>query len=113
MLWSEKEIINYKNYGSFYRHVNKRLSNGRGMGTLIDASGSPATNDKKANLFNNYFGSVCITTDNGDILTVNKIVPDNVVLDDIDFNRNAVLRALKKIKPNESSGPDNLPPCLF
>ena len=58
----------------------------------------------------NYFGSVC-TTDNGDIPTVNKIVPDKVALDDIDDidNRNAVLRALKKIKPNESSGPDNRP----
>ena len=89
------------------------MSNGRGIGTIIDASGSPVTNDmEKANLFNNYFGSVC-TTDNGDIPAVNKIVPDNVALDDIDFNRNAVLRALKKIKPNESSGPDNLPPVFF
>ena len=105
----EREIIDSKNNGSFYRHVNKRLSNGRGIGTHIDASGSPVTNDKeKANLFNNYYGSVC-TTDNGDIPTVNKIVPDNVALYDIDFNRNDVLRTLKKIKPNESSGPDNLP----
>ena len=99
--------------GFFYRHVNKRLSNGSGTGTLIDASRSPVTNDKeKANLFNNYFGSVC-TTGNGDIPTVNKIVPDYVAHDDIDFNRNAVLCALKKIKPNESSGPDNLPPVFF
>ena len=34
----EREIMNSKNNGSFYRHVNKRLSNGRGTGTLIDAS---------------------------------------------------------------------------
>ena len=84
------------------------MSNGRGIDTLIDASGSHVTIDKeKANLFSYYFGSVC-TTDNGDIPAVNKIVPDNVALDDIDFNRNAVLRALWKIKPNESIGPDNL-----
>ena len=89
------------------------MSNGSGIDTLIDASGSPVTNEQeKAKLFNNYFGSIC-TTDNGDIPTVNKIVPDNVALDDIDFNRNAVLHALKKIKPNESSGPDNLPPVFF
>ena len=70
-------------------------------------------NDKeKANLFNNYFASVC-TTDNGDIPAVKKIVPDSVALDDIDFNRNVVLRALKKIKLSESSGPDNLPPVFF
>ena len=107
------EIINSKNNGSFYKHVNKRLSNGRGTGTLIDASSSPVTNDKeKANLFNNYFGSVC-TTDNGDIPAVNKIVPDNVALDDSDFNRNAVLHALKKIKSNESSVPDNFLPVFF
>ena len=43
----EREIINSKNNGSFDRHVNKRLSNGRGIGTLIDASGSPVTNDKE------------------------------------------------------------------
>ena len=55
----EREIINTKNNGTFYRHVKKRLSNGIGTGTLIDASGSPVTNDKeKANLFNNYFGSL-------------------------------------------------------
>ena len=58
----EREIINSKNNGSFYRHVNKHLSNGRGTGTLVDVSGSPVTNDKKkANLFNNYFGSVYMT----------------------------------------------------
>ena len=104
----KRKIINSKNNGTFYRHVNKRLSNGRGIGTLIDASGLPFTNDKKANLFNKYFGSIC-ATDNGDIPTVNKIVPNIVVPDDIDFNRNSVLCALKKIKPNESSRPDNFP----
>ena len=108
----EREIIHSKNNGSFFRHVNDCLSNGRGTGTLIDA-GSPVTNDKeKTNLFNNYFSSVC-TKDNGDIPAVNKIVLDNVALDDIVFNRNTVLRALKKIKPNESSGPDNLPIVFF
>ena len=62
-------------------------------------------------LFNKYFGSVC-TTDNGDIPTVDRIVPDNVALDDVDFNRDSILRALGKIKPNESSGPDYLRPVF-
>ena len=43
----EREIINSKNNGTFYRHVNKRLSNGICIGTLMDASGSPVTNDKE------------------------------------------------------------------
>ena len=54
-----KERNNSKNNDFFYRPVNKRLSKGRGISTLIDASGSPVTNDKEeATLFNNYFGSV-------------------------------------------------------
>ena len=101
----EREIIYLKNNGTFYRHVNKRSSSGIGIGNLIFESGSPVTHDKKANLFNNYFGSVC-TTDNGDISTENKIVPDNVALDNVDFNRNSVLRALKKrLSPMNQAGP--------
>ena len=89
------------------------MSNGKGIATLIDASGSPATNDKeKANLFNNYFGSVC-TTDDGDIPTINKIVPDNVSLDDTDFNWNSVLRALQRLSPTNIAGPIISPLCFF
>ena len=65
----EREIINSKNNGSFYRHVNKRVSNGRVIGTPIDVSGSPLPNDKeKANLFKNYFGSVCTTGNESEIV---------------------------------------------
>ena len=39
----EREIINSKNNGSFYRHVNKRLSNGRGTGTLSMRRVVPST----------------------------------------------------------------------
>ena len=104
----EREIINSKNNGTFYRHVNKRLSNGRSIGTVVDAPGSPVTNDKEMA----HLVSVC-RTDNGDISMVNGIVSDNVALYDIDFNRNSVFRALKKINPNKSIGSDNLSPVVF
>ena len=50
-IWIENtKRDNSKTNGTIYRHINKRVSNGKGIGTLIDASDSPVTNDKeKAN----------------------------------------------------------------
>ena len=52
-------------------------------------------------------------TDIGNIPTVNRIVSDNVALHNVDFNHDSILRAFRKIKTNESIGPDNLPPGIF
>ena len=90
------------------------MSNGRGIGTLIDASDSPVNNDKeKANLLKNYYFLLGMYDRQWWCSTVNWIVPANAALDDIDFKRDPVLRALKKIKPNESSGSDDLSTVFF
>ena len=40
-------------------------------------------------------------------------MPDTVSLDVINFTPEKVIAAIKKLKPNKSSGPDGLPPLLF
>jgi hypothetical protein len=60
----ENKIITSNNLGAFYNHVNRRLSNHKGIGPLKDTNGNFVFNDnERANIFNNYFCSVC-TVDN-------------------------------------------------
>jgi hypothetical protein len=66
----------------------------------------------KANILNNYFGSVC-TVDNGNKPSVRRVVPDSVGIGKINFSPMTVLRAINKIKSNTSSGPDGFPPRPF
>ena len=51
--------------------------------------------------------------DNGIIPETPNVALNNASLDSIDFNPSAVLRALKKVKSNESSGPMVFLPLLF
>jgi len=57
----EDEVIKSNNLGTFYKFVNKRLKYRNVIGALVDDSGNIITNDDdKANLFNDYFGSVVL-----------------------------------------------------
>ena len=60
---------------------------------------------------------LCCTADNGDIPTKTKLfLNPYLYIDNTDMaslSCESVLRALGKIKPNESNGPDNLLPSLF
>jgi len=57
--------INGGNLGKFYRFVNSRLSNKRGVGILKDTNGVHLTSDsERAELLNNYYCSAC-THDDG------------------------------------------------
>ena len=51
--------------------------------------------------------------DDGIIPKTPNVAPNNASLDRIDLNPSSVLRALKKVKSHESSGPDGFPPLLF
>ena len=58
-------MINSNIFGSFYKYANCKISNHRGIGTLLDNAGNTYSNDLgKANVLNNYFSSVC-TLDDG------------------------------------------------
>ena len=68
------------------------------------------TDTEKANLLNEYFGSLGVV-DNNVIPICNSALGNDSVLDTIEFNtQNVGLRAaICKLKSNLSSGPDCLP----
>ena len=109
----ENVIFNSNNLGSFYKYANRKLSNHRGIGTLLDNAGNTHGNDlDKANLLNNYFSSVC-ALDNGLIPDVVQLVSQSDEIDSISFSPVFVARALCKVKPSHSCEPDCLPSVLY
>ena len=102
----EQEIIDADNLGKFYRFVNNRTSCKSGIGTLIDAENKPVIDDRqKASLLNDFFATAG-TVDNGVSVDIEREVPDSVSLDNINFSPEAILRAIRKIKPKTMAGPD-------
>ena len=78
---------------------------------LIDANGKLLTYDlDKASVLNNFFGSVGIT-DNGHQPTCTQPDIDDALCSVI-FTPTAVLKAIKKTKNNNTSGPDGFPSTL-
>jgi len=62
-------------------------------------------------MFNKYFASVSIS-DNGKSGQTVQALSTNT-LESIVLDERSVLLAIRKLKPNLSSGPDGLPPLLF
>ena len=110
---TEERIIQANNLGAFYKHVNQqRLRHRDSIAALVDDSGFVVTAiDKKADMFNKYFASVG-TLDNGNSVQVLQVPPSNT-LESIVFDECSILLAIRKLKPNLSSGPDGLPPPLL
>jgi len=74
----EKRVVDNNNFGTFYKHINNRLSCRTGVGALRSDDGTVTTTDtSKAELLNDYFSSTC-TRDNGVLPAFDKLVPDNV-----------------------------------
>ena len=87
-----------KNLGRFYKFVNARLANKNGIGTLKNSSGEAVTNDTdRANLLNEYFSSVNVPDDG--VLPNFSDRSGGGKLDNITFNRNVIIKAIKKLKP--------------
>ena len=108
----EQKVIEANSTGAFYKHVNRRLRYKAGVGPLFDDDGKLVTNDLyKSELLNKYFASVGVT-DNGIMPSVVYDTPSNK-LNSIIFTKASVLKAMKKLKYNLSSGPDGLPPLFF
>jgi len=93
--------------------VNSRLACRTGVGVLRKGDGTVAATDtSKAELLNNYFGSVC-TKDDGSLPAFDKLVPENVAFSNVTFtpeNVERVMRKLKKVLPVDQM--DSLPFCL-
>ena len=109
----ERKVIEANNTGDFYKFVNRRLSCRSGVGALRDNADKLITDDKqRADMLNQFFGSVG-SQDDGNIPDMKSRVENGVHLDSVRFDCAAVMKALKKLKPNLAAGPDRLPPLLF
>ena len=58
------------------------------------------------------FSAVC-TVDNGVTPAFDNRTKDGATLDNIEFNRGTVMRAIKRLKNNTASGPDGMPPIMY
>ena len=109
----EQKIIEYNNAGCFYRFVNNKLSCGRGLGELGDGKVGIIVSDAEwADLLNDYFGFVC-TADNGTMTAVERLVPNGVDLEPIEFTPGEVHASIKKLKAGGASGSNGFLPLLF
>ena len=60
----ENNIIQTNNVGVFYKYINNRIRYRKAIGSLLDDSGNVVTSDqRKAEMFNNYYSKVGIVDD--------------------------------------------------
>jgi hypothetical protein len=113
-LRKERKVVNCNNTGAFYKFVNNRISSKKGVGALRSRKGKTVlvSDDERANLLNDYFGTVC-APDNGIIPAIERFVPDSASINTVDFSPARVLSAMKKLKNTNSCGPDSFPPVLY
>ena len=108
----EENIISADSVNTFYKFVNKRLTNRSSVISVTDMDGTELINDlDTANAFNNYFASVVAGSNNltPSIPSYHIVSP----LSSISLSECDVLAAINKLKGNLSAGPDGLPPLLF
>jgi hypothetical protein len=78
--------------------INKRIKGKSSIGALRSAGGELVVDDyKRANIFNQYFTSVCIT-DDGLMPSIERAVPCGSTLDTIVFTPRDVAEAIRKVK---------------
>jgi len=105
---AKNDLINDGRIGRFYNYVNKKLVGSNGIAPLRNSNGDVVYSDnEKATLLNNYFGSV-FTTVNGIIdrcRIPNKI---SACISPVFFTSMDVSKCIQQLKPNGSAGPDNI-----
>jgi len=108
----EQRLVSSCDLGAFYRHVNRNIANRSSIGTITADNGQLLVDDdSKANTFNNYFTSVCVT-DDGSVPSCDHIyLPDS--LDSVTVRDLDIMSAIDHLKYKYSCGPDGLPPALF
>jgi Reverse transcriptase (RNA-dependent DNA polymerase)/Endonuclease-reverse transcriptase len=110
----EKRIIESKNLGTLYKHINSRLTHKTGIAPLCDSNGNIVTDDAlKADLLNYHFVKVG-TIDDGTLPQFDNVCPsDDVYLDTIYFESIDICEVVSRMNANSSSGPDGYPPILL
>jgi len=109
----EQKVIECNNAGTFYNFIKNKLSCKRGLGALNNDNGDVITDDiERAILLNDYFVSMC-TNDNGIIPDLDRVVPENSNLENIEFTPENIYAAIRKLRISGASGPHGFSPRLF
>ena len=85
-----------------------------GIGALRSRKGKTVlvSDDERANLLNDYFGTVC-APDNGIIPAIERFVPDSASINTVDFSPARVFAAMKKLKNTTPAGQTAFHPCCI
>ena len=110
----ESHVLESNNLGAFYKFVNNKLGNNRGIAPLHDSHGKLIVSDvDKANLINNYLQSV-FTCDNHSLPDFpTRLPPNSPGICDVTISPIIVHRIIRKLKINSAAGPDGIPPIFF
>ena len=109
----EANIINTKNLGAVYKHINSKLTHKTGIAPLCGHDNKLIfDNLAKADLLNKHFVSSG-TIDDGNIPDSMDGATSNITASAIDFDCQDIINAISKLKPNSSAGPDGLPSTVF
>ena len=104
----EENVVLSNNLGTFYKHVNNRISYRSAIGALTGENDTIVTSDgDKANMFNMYYASVGVV-DDGTVPPCPSVAVRSTI-ESIIFDEASVLAAIHKVKSNLSAGPDGLP----
>ena len=109
----EKKIVESKNLGTLYKHINSRLTHKIGIAPLFNNEGNIVKCDLgKAELLNSHFVKVG-KADDGTSPTLNTPCPGTTGINYIAFDTGHIFTLINKLKPNSSSGPDGIPAVLL
>ena len=102
-----------QNPKAFWRYSSSRLKTKSRVEDLLDERGTLTSNSQaKAEILSRYFSSVFTVESNDDPPTVNCDY-NGPLLDDIDVAPDKVRAKLASLRPNSSSGPDNIHPRVL
>ena len=108
----ETKIIESKNLGTLYRHINSRLIHKDGIAPICDSDGNLIVdNALKVKIVNNHFVNVG-KPDNGNL----KFLPQKFLKRDISsisFNAISIFKIISELKINSSPRPDGIPTILL
>lgn len=97
---------------SFYKYVNSKLKVKTGVAELDTDEGKASTNKEKAEVLNSFFTSV-FTREDHETIPEARIREGVMPMTDFHVTEEDVLKKLKDLNPNKSSGPDELHPRVL
>ena len=100
----EDKIINTRNIGAFYKHINRKLACKSGDGSIKKPDRTLCVIDQeKADILNDYFGSVWVDDDGAYPIFPSR-VPSDTFIDDISFTSLSFFKTLSNLKNGSAAG---------